>query len=172
MVSGEKRAPRAFVAVQSLLAVSAAIIALSQHLARLPPAVLIPFAVASTLLLPGFALTWAIEGPSIWRMGKVRILVWSVLLSFGLNFLLLFVLNVSVGMLVWQVLLLEQASTLFCSFIGYRRERRALREPGERAAGACPNCGEPVRPEDEFCTNCGVRLGAGRPENGAASEST
>ena len=158
MVSGDKRALRAFLALQSLFALSEAVIMLAQYVTYIPSALLTPFAIASTLLLPGFALVWAIEGASIWKMRRIRILVWSILLSFGLNLLILFILNLAVGMFVWQVLLVEQACVLCFSAIGYKREKGALKELGEATMPLCPNCGELVRPMDEFCTNCGSSL--------------
>jgi len=158
MVSRGKRASRAFVAIQSLLAISAAVILLAQYVANIPPAILTPFAAASTLLLPGFALTWAIEGASIWEMERIRIIVWSILLSFGLNFLILFLLNITVGIFVWQVLLIEQACVFCFSAIGYKKEKGALKALEEATALLCPNCGEPVQPTDEFCANCGSSL--------------
>ncbi|MGQ9514513.1 MAG: zinc ribbon domain-containing protein [Thermoproteota archaeon] len=158
MVSEERRALRAFMAIQALQGLSAIITMLAQYVAYIPSGLLIPFAVLSTLFLPGFALTWAIEGASIWKWERIRILVWSFLLSFGLNLLILLLLNTFIDISVWRALTIELVCALFFSAIGYKREKRALKTKGQIGRLICPNCGEAVRQTDIFCTNCGASL--------------
>lgn len=165
-----KRTLKRFLIVQAISYVSALIIVLGEF-ADLPSAILTPFTVASAYLLPGFTLTWAIEGSTLWGMNRIKILVWSLLLSFGLNFGLLFILNFTIGMLIWLIILFELISALVFSTIGYMRERKALLglPDGIRVEDRCQNCGSPIRPENDFCANCGIYL-RGEPEGVSAED--
>lgn len=164
MANQAARTLRRFMAVQALSFVSAAIIILGQYV-YLPSAVLAPFTATATFLITGFAFTWAIEGAALWDMSRIKILVWSLLLSFGLNFPILFILNLTVGMIIWPIILCELISALGFSAIGYMRERKAqVGFEGAEAKSRCQNCGSPIGPEQTFCPNCGVSL-RGKPES-------
>ena len=152
-----------FLAIQALSYVLAFIVILGQYV-DLPSAILTPFTAVSVFLIPGLAMTWAIEGPALWEMSWIKVFVWSMLLSFGLNFPILFIMNETVGMIAWLIVLLELVGILGFSAVGYTREVRAQRgigraEPEPEAEYRCPNCGSSIRPEDDFCSNCGSAMG-------------
>lgn len=162
MANQAKVALKRFLTIQAISYVLAFIIILGQYV-DLPSAILTPFTVVSVFLIPGFAMTWAIEGPALWEMSWIKVLVWSMLLSFGLNFPILFIMNETVGMIAWLIVLLELVGVLGFSAIGYTREMRAQRgigraEPETEVEYRCPNCGSPIRPGDDFCSNCGSAL--------------
>jgi len=164
MANRARVALKRFLAIQALSYVLVFIVILGQYV-DLPSAILTPFVAVSVFLIPGFTMTWAIEGPAIWEMSWIKVFVWSMLLSFGLNFPILFIMNETVGMIAWLIVLLELVGILGFSAIGYTREMRAQRgiwralvsEP--EAEYRCPNCGSPIRPGDDFCSNCGSALG-------------
>jgi len=163
MASPAKVALKRFLAIQALSYFLALIIILGQYI-DLPSAIITPFVAISIFLMPGFAMTWAIEGPALWGMGWIKVFVWSLLLSFGLNFPILFIMNETVGMIAWLIVLLELVSILGFSAIGYTREMRAQRgtsrvELEPEAEYRCPNCGAHIRAGDDFCSNCGSAMG-------------
>jgi len=65
-------------------------------------------------------------------------------------------------MIIWIIIGLVGAGVAF--YNAFSREGVPLyeieRDQDDREGGAyCPQCGQPVSPDDRFCRNCGARLG-------------